>query len=81
MPVNVRRVQKKGESARVSQRWLRDILAALYRIRPATRADVALHARLNNASVSRGLQKLVRTGLICKIGERESGGVRPGERG
>jgi predicted NBD/HSP70 family sugar kinase len=72
-------LHSRDKPARVSQRWLRDILTVLYRIRPATRADVADHAKLNTASVSRGLQLLADCGLILKIGERESGGGRPRE--
>lgn len=66
-------------SPRVSEKWLRDILTVLYRTRPATRADVVAHARLNNASVSRGLQQLIEAGVIRKLGELESGGGRPRE--
>jgi predicted NBD/HSP70 family sugar kinase len=51
----------------------------LYRIRPATRADVVTRAKLNSASVSRGLQQLIETGVIRKLGELESGGGRPRE--
>jgi N-acetylglucosamine repressor len=64
-------------SARASDVWLRGILSSLYRIRPATRADVGRHARLNNASVSRGLNQLIDAGIIRKLGELESGGGRP----
>ncbi|HUQ93666.1 MAG TPA: ROK family protein [Bryobacteraceae bacterium] len=70
---------KVNKHAPVSRRWLRDILAALYRIRPATRADVASHAKLNNASVSRGLQQLDGAGIIRKVGKLDSRGGRPRE--
>lgn len=76
---DVRTAKLNEKPVRVSQRWLRDILATLYRISPATRADVALHAKLNNASVSRGLQQLVDSGVIRKIGEHDSRGGRPRE--
>ncbi len=72
-------VKPNVKPARVSKRWLRDILATLYRIRPATRADVASHAKLNNASVSRGLQQLVDAGIIRKVGKLDSEGGRPRE--
>jgi predicted NBD/HSP70 family sugar kinase len=64
---------------RVSQRWVKEILATLYRLSPATRADIAAKTTLNNASVSRALQLLMDAEIIRKLGERESGGGRPRE--
>lgn len=68
-----------AKGTRVSQRWVKDILATLYRLRAATRADIAVKTTLNNASVSRALQLLMDAGIIRKLGERESGGGRPRE--
>jgi predicted NBD/HSP70 family sugar kinase len=58
---------------------MRDILATIYSLSRATRAEIAAQTKLNNASVSRALQHLVSVGLVRKLGEMDSGGGRPRE--
>lgn len=69
----------RAEAGRVSPRWIKEILATLYRLHKATRAEIAGRSSLNNASVSRGLQQLTDAGVIRKLGEIDSGGGRPRE--
>jgi len=63
---------------RIAEQWLRDILAVLFRRRPATRAQIIQDTGLNPACVSVALRHLINHGVVERIGELQStGGRRP----
>lgn len=61
---------------KIADRWLRLILAVLYRRRSATRGQIVEDTGLNPASVSIALRHLFRYGVVQRIGELRSTGGR-----
>src|SRR5690606_18428363 len=64
---------------KIARQWLCDILETVYQRRTVTRSEVARATGLNTASVSLGLQYLLKRGTIVKVGELDSIGGRRAE--
>jgi glucokinase len=57
---------------RVSEAWLRKILTVLYERRHSTRAEIVRATRLNVASVSQAIQRLLHQGVVQRSGQLRS---------
>lgn len=64
---------------KIADRWVQKILLTMRREGAMTRSEITSKARLDTASVSRGLRFLLELGTILKVGELQSEGGRPRE--
>ena len=57
---------------KIADQWLRDILRVMFQARTVSRPEIIQATRLNPASVSHAIQRLLQSGTILKVGELQS---------